>query len=63
MAIILLDSTVIIDHLNGRADRTEFLDKLCEQSFYLGCCPVNITEVDAGLRVGEEARTADFLNS
>lgn len=63
MAFLLLDSTVIIDHLNGRFDRTEFLDQLWEQGFDLGCCPVNITEVYAGLRVCEEAKTADFLNS
>ena len=63
MAIVLLDSTVIIDHLNGRSDRTEFLDQLCAQGSFLGCCPVNITEVYAGLRAGEEAKTADFLNS
>ena len=63
MALLLLESTVIIDHLNGRLDRTGFLDQLWEQGFDLGCCAVNIKEVYAGLRVGEEAKTAEFLNS
>jgi predicted nucleic acid-binding protein len=64
MAIILLDSSVIFDHLNGRFGRTEFLDQLvAQQGHVLACCPVNFTEVYAGLRPGEEDRTAAFLNS
>src|ERR1035438_155638 len=35
MAIILLDTSVIIDHLNGRSGRTEFLEQLVQQ----GQCP------------------------
>jgi predicted nucleic acid-binding protein len=38
------------------------LDSL-ERGHDLACCSVNITEVYAGLRVGEEPKTADFLNS
>ena len=49
--------------MNGRLDRTEFLDQLWIQGFDFCCCAVNITEVYAGLRVGEEAKTSDFLNS
>ena len=64
MAIILLDSSVIFDHLNGRFGRTEFLDQLvAQQGHVMACCPVNFTEVYAGLRPGEEDRTAAFLNS
>lgn len=64
MAIILLDSSVIFDHLNGRFGRTEFLDQLVgDQGHVLACCPVNFTEVYAGLRPGEEDRTAAFLDS
>lgn len=29
----------------------------------LACCPVNITEVYAGLRPGEEEKTAAFISS
>ena len=37
--------------------------KLLEQGQVLACCPVNITEVYAGLRSGEEEKTATFLDS
>jgi len=63
MATILLDTSVIFDHLNGRYSRTEFLDQLIEQGHVLACCSVNITEVYAGLRPGEEARTEGFIDS
>jgi tRNA(fMet)-specific endonuclease VapC len=63
MAIILLDSSVIFDHLNGRYHRTEFLEELMDQGHVFACCPVNFTEVYAGLRRGEEDRTSAFLNS
>jgi predicted nucleic acid-binding protein len=63
MAILLLDSSVILDHLNGRFGRTEFLDQLVERGHVLACCAVNITEVYAGLRPGEEEKTAAFLDS
>jgi predicted nucleic acid-binding protein len=63
MATILLDSSVIFDHLNGRFGRTAYLNQLIEQGHVLGCCPVNITEVYAGLRPGEEAVTQTFIDS
>jgi predicted nucleic acid-binding protein len=63
MAVILLDSSVVFDHLNGRFGRTEFLHQLSEQGHVLACCAVNITEVYAGLRRGEEEKTAAFMNS
>jgi tRNA(fMet)-specific endonuclease VapC len=63
MATILLDTSVIFDHLNGRYGRTEFLDQLVEQGHVLACCPVNITEVYAGIRPGEEATTEAFIGS
>jgi predicted nucleic acid-binding protein len=63
MATILLDTSVIFDHLNGRLGRTEYLDKLLEEGHLLACCPVNFTEVYAGLRPGEEEKTREFLYS
>src|ERR1700690_2608145 len=63
MATILLDTSVIFDHLNGRFGRTEFLDQLIDQGHVLACCPVNITEVYAGLRAGEETKTKAFIDS
>ena len=52
----------IFDHLNGRNSRTEYLDDLIEQGHMLACCPVNFTEVYAGLRPGEEAHTKEFFD-
>lgn len=63
MATILLDTSVILDHLNGRAGRTASLGQLLDQGNLLACCPVNLTEVYAGLRPGEEERTKAFLDS
>ncbi len=63
MATILLDTSVIFDHLNGRYGRTQLLAELIEQDLVLACCPVNITEVYAGLRPGEETKTAAFIDS
>jgi predicted nucleic acid-binding protein len=63
MALILLDSSVIFDHLNGRFGRPEFLKQLVEEGHVLAGCSVNFTEVYAGLRPGEEDKTATFLNS
>jgi len=63
MAIILLDSSVIFDHLNGRRGRTEFLEQLLYQGHSLAGCPVTITEVYAGLRPGEQDSTGVFMNS
>jgi predicted nucleic acid-binding protein len=63
MATILLDTSVVFDHLNGRYGRSAFLDRLIEEGHVLACCAVNITEVYAGPRPGEETRTDAFLNS
>ena len=63
MVIVLLDSSIMFDHLNGRYGRTQFLDQLIQQGHVLACCPVNITEVYAGLRPGEEAQTEALIDS
>jgi len=63
MSTILLDTSVIFDHLNGRRNRTEFLERLSDHGHLMACCPVTITEVYAGLRPGEEAKTKSFLKS
>jgi predicted nucleic acid-binding protein len=63
MTTILLDTSVILDHLNGRRRRTEYLDGLIQEGHLLGCCAVNITEVYAGLRSGEEPKTRAFFDA
>jgi predicted nucleic acid-binding protein len=61
MATILLDSSVIFDALNGKRGRKEFLAQLLQQGNILACCPVNLTEVYAGLRDHEKPHTEAFL--
>jgi len=63
VAIYLLDTSVIIDALNGKRGRREFLLGLVRQGHLLACCPINVTEVYVGLRPKEEAATEEFLRS
>src|ERR1700736_5227680 len=63
MGLILLDSSIIFDHLNGRFGRTEFLYQFVEQGYILACCAANITAGAAGLRPGEEDKTKAFPKS
>ena len=63
MPSYLLDTTVIIDALNDRQNRKLLLLDLLMQGHLLGCCPINVTEVYAGLRPREEATTEEFLQS
>lgn len=39
------------------------LARLISEGHSLGCCPINVTEVFAGLRPSEEAPTLEFLRS
>ncbi len=63
MATLLLDTSVIIDALNGKRNRVELLKELLHQGHLLACCAINVTEVYAGLRAHEETRTVNLLQS
>ncbi len=63
MATFLLDTSVIIDALNNKRGRHELLLQLLDEGHALACCPINITEVYAGMRPKEEAVTGRFLES
>ena len=63
MATFLLDSSAIIDTLNGKRGRAKLLEDLIQQGHVLACCPINITEVYAGMRPHEEIRTGELLTS
>ncbi len=63
MAIFLLDTSVIIDALNNKRERKTLLLEMLEAGHTLACCPINITEVYAGMRPTEEAETENFLYS
>jgi len=63
MATFLLDTSVIIDALNGKRNRSRLLMDLLGQGHLLACCPINVTEVLAGMRAHEEAKTLAFLQA
>jgi predicted nucleic acid-binding protein len=63
MSIYLVDTSVIIDALNNKRGRSELLAGLAEQGHLLACCPINVTEVYAGMRQEEQSRTAELLES
>ena len=63
MPIFLLDTTVIVDALNAKHGRAEFLSELLEQHNLLACCSINVTEVYAGMRPHEAKVTEAFLRS
>jgi len=64
MAIYLLDTNIIIDVLNRKRNRHEFLlDLAGQQGHTLACCPINVAEVCAGMRPKEEPHTRALLQS
>jgi predicted nucleic acid-binding protein len=63
MATYLLDTSVIIDVLNGKRNRDRLFKELLQQGHLLACCSINVTEVYAGLRSHEETRTRELLES
>ena len=63
MATFLLDTCVIIDALNNRRGRPAFLLELAKSGHILACCPINITEVYAGMRPKEQAATEELFAS
>jgi predicted nucleic acid-binding protein len=63
MTTYLLDTSVIIDVLNGKRDRNALLKGLLSQGDMLACCAVNVSEVYAGMRPKEGTKTEAFLQS
>ena len=61
--IFLLDTSVIIDAINGKRGCHQLLNELLAQRNLLACCPINVTEVYAGMRPHEATLTEAFLRS
>lgn len=59
----LLDTSRIIDALNGRGERKAHLSRLLDQGHTLACCTINVIEVYAGMRPKERAATDAFLEN
>ncbi len=63
MAVYLLDTSVIIDILNGKRDRKGLLESLVLEGSTLACCAVNVAEVYSGMRPHEALITDALLHS
>jgi len=63
MKTYLLDSDVIISYLRGLKETVSFVDHLFKIGSILGCCPVNVTEVYAGMRESERNQTEKFIDT
>lgn len=61
--ILLLDTTVLIDLLRGRKNRRELLAELVQGGHTLATAAINVGEVYAGMRPGEQARTEALLTN
>lgn len=61
--IFLLDTTVLLDALRARENRRSLLAELVAGGHVLATAAINIGEVYAGMRRGEESRTEAFLSS
>jgi predicted nucleic acid-binding protein len=60
---ILLDSSVLIDALNQRKRRHQFLGDLVVRNDRLACCAVTVAEIYAGMRPAEARGTEALLGS
>jgi len=58
---MLVDTSVLIDALNPRRTRRVLLADLSRRGHRLSTSTINAAEVYAGMRSGEEARTATLL--
>ncbi len=63
MARFLLDTTFIIDVLNGKRDRATVMKELIAEQHELTCCAINVAEVYAGMRAPEKDKTEALLRS
>ncbi|MDY6912360.1 MAG: type II toxin-antitoxin system VapC family toxin [Chloroflexota bacterium] len=63
MAKYLLDTTALIDYLNGRQGVIELLRGFVMQGHNLGICCINITELYSGLREAERSLAARLLDT
>jgi predicted nucleic acid-binding protein len=60
---VLLDTSVLIDLLRGRGDRRKFVRELVLAGHAFAISAINMAEVYAGMRPGEEKQTERLLSS
>jgi predicted nucleic acid-binding protein len=61
MTRFLLDTTFIIDVLNGQRGRLKVMKELIAEQHELACCAINVAEVYAGMRAPEKEKTEALL--
>ena len=61
MAVLLLDTSFLIDVLNDRRGRADLMERMLEEQHTLACCAINVAEVYVGLRAKEAAKTELLL--
>ena len=62
MAGFLVDTSVLIDALNGKRGRSEALRDLVRQDHTMGSCAVTVAEICAGMHPSEAAATDALLS-
>jgi predicted nucleic acid-binding protein len=62
MAHYLADTSLIIDLINDQSGRREFIKQLLQAEENLHCCTINVIEVFAGMRKGEEQLTTQWFD-
>ena len=63
MDVILLDTNVIVDAINGKRGRAQFLENLVLRRNLLACCSINVTEVYAGMHPHEARKTEALMGT
>jgi predicted nucleic acid-binding protein len=63
MTTYLPDTNVLVDALNAKRGRREWLRDLVSQGNRLACCAVTLAEVYAGMWPHEAPRTDEFLSA
>jgi predicted nucleic acid-binding protein len=61
--IVLVDTNVLIDALNERGGRREFLVSLAAQEYELASCAITVAEIYAGMRPNEAKKTTAWLDA
>ena len=59
---VLLDTSVLIDLLHNRKEPKALVRDLVTRGYLLATSAMNIAEVHAGMKAGEEAATDALLN-
>jgi predicted nucleic acid-binding protein len=63
MTRFLLDTTFIIDVLNGKRNRASVMKELIAEQHELACCAINVAEIYAGMRAPEKDKTEALLRN